>query len=156
VTGAWLGWEHAEHLKRLVFALPPTLLSGCRVAALIDGLLVIGAAGLDAIPLGEPLYEPAPSVLVPLGWELLPRLDHTLLADRVGGTEGRVVVFRRGAAPVAVDDGAFEPLGRKLVGRLEVEVRGRSERAGDAGPDRAPTVSNDPAGLFPLWGYRER
>jgi hypothetical protein len=157
VTGAWLGWEHSAALQRLVFALPPTLLSGCRVAALVDGLLVLAAGSLDVIPLGEPLCELAPSVLAPLGHELIPRLDPALLADRVGGTAGRVVVFRRGAeAPIAVEEGLFEPLGRRMVGRLEVEPRSRAERSAPPVPERATTVHNDSAGLFPLWGYRER
>lgn len=157
VTGALLGWEQAEPLRRLVFALPPTVLSGCRVAAVLEGLLVLGAAGLDAIPLGEPLYEVAPSILAPVGWELLPRVDDAILAERVGGVAGRVVIFRRGAAgPLAVEEAAFEPLGRRVIGRLEVETRPRSPRAGEVRPAREPQVHNDEAGLFPLWGYRDR
>jgi hypothetical protein len=157
VTGALLGWEHAEQLKQLVFALPPTVLSHCRVAAVLDGLLVLGSPGLDIVPLGEPLYEAAPSIFVPVGWELLPRIDDAILADRVGGVEGRVVVFRRGAdAPIAVEESAFEPLGRKVVGRLDVETGVRSPRAGEPRPLREPSVTNDPAGAFPLWGYRDR
>jgi len=157
VVGAWLGWEHAASLQRLVFALPPTMLSGCRVAALVDGLLVVAPANLDAIPLGEPLCELAPAVLVPLGHELVPRLDPALLEDRLGGTASRVIVFRRGAsAPIAVDEARFEPLGRRLVGRLEVEERGPADRSAPPVPERATIVHNDRAGLFPLWGYRER
>lgn len=159
VCAALLDWSQAEHLRKLVFALPPPVLSGCRVAALQTGLLVVAGTGqgLDTVPLGEPLWEVAPSILVSLGWEILPRIDDALLAERLGAGKGRTVLLLAHAErPLAVDEEAFEPLGRRLLARLEPDLAARSERLGPPRAAAAPTVVNDPAGLFPLWGYRER
>ena len=155
VTGTLLAWEHAAWLKRLVFALPPTVLSGYRVAAVDEGLLVLGAQGVDGLPVGDLLQEAAPSVYVPVGFEFLPRVSEAVLVDHVGGVTGRCVVFRRGdAQPFAVADEAFEALGRRVLGRLEVEQRRRSPRLPAAVPVVEPAVKNESVGPLPLWGFR--
>ena len=156
VVAALLGWDMVEPLKKLVFLLPPTVLSGCAVAQILEGLLVVGAAGgIEGLPLGEPLYEAAPGVLVPVGLEFLPRVTPEILLDYVGGTDGRKVIFKRGAErPIAVDDATFEPLSRRVLGRIPVEERQRSERAGEPLHAVEAQVVNDPVGLLPLWGYR--
>jgi hypothetical protein len=150
-----VGWERAAWLKRLVFLLPPSLLRGSQLAALDEGLLVVADEGVDALPIGDALWEAAPSVYVPVGWELLPRVPPEILGEQLGGTLGRRVVIRRGAArPLVVEDSAFAPLSRRLLGQLEVDLAAPSEHA--PSPSRAveATVVNDPVGPLPLWGYR--
>jgi hypothetical protein len=65
------------------------------------------------------------------------------------------VVFLRGATrPIGVPDELFEPLGRRVLGRLEVDVRNRSSRLPPTSQPTEPLIENDPAGAFPLWGFR--
>jgi len=154
VTATLVAWTHLEWLKRLVFAVPPTVLTGYRVATVDDGLLVVGAQGVDGLPLGEMFQEAAPSIYIPVGFEFLPRVSEAVLTDHVGGVQGRVIVFRRGAEPFAVEESAFEPLGRRMLGRLEIESRPRSTRAGEPRPPVEAMVANDPVGPLPLWGFR--
>ncbi len=155
VTATLVPWAQLGWLKRLVFAVPPTVLTGYRVAPVDDGLLIAGAQGVDGLPLGEMFQEAAPSIYIPVGFEFLPRVSEAVLTDHVGGVAGRVVVFRRGdPAPFAVEESAFEPLGRRMLGRLEVELRPRSERAGQPRPQVEAMVTNAPAGALPLWGFR--
>lgn len=160
VTATLISWQHLEWLKKLVFAVPPTVLTGYRVAPVDDGLLVVGAQGIDGLPLGEMFEEAAPKIYLPVGHELLPRVSESVLTDHVGGVDGRVVVFRRGdEAPFAVDESTLEPLGRRMLGRLEIEARPRSTRArADHAevPRPAPDalVVNDPVGPLPLWSWK--
>lgn len=165
VTATLVPWAQLDWLKKLVFTLPPTVLSGYRVAPVDDGLLVLGEQGVDGLPLGEMFQEAAPSIFIPVGFEFLPRVSEAVLSDHVGGVHGRVVVFRRrGGSPVAasavpegpfaVDEGSFEPLGRRVLGRMEVETRPRSPRGGEARPPALALVQNDALGPLPLWGFR--
>jgi hypothetical protein len=155
VTATLVGWERLEWLKRLVFAVPPTVLSGYRAAPIDDGFLVIGPHGIDGLPLGEMFQEAAPSIYVPVGYEFLPRVSEAVLTEHVGGVAQRVVVFRRGApAPFAVEDASFEPLGRRLLGRIEVELRARSGRAPHEEAGAQAELKNQPLGPLPLWGWK--
>ena len=154
VTGTLLPWRHVDWLKRLVFAVPPTVLAGYRLAPVDRGLLIVSPQGVDGVPIGEMLQQAAPSIYVPVGYEFLPRVSAPVLTDHVGGTSGRVVVVTRDAEPVAVEDEAFEPLGRRILGRLEVELARRDERAGAPRPEVDVAVHNEPAGPLPLWGFR--
>src|SRR5262249_7110463 len=73
VTAALIPWSQAGWLKKLVYALPPTLLRGHRVAAAGDRLIVVADARLDVVPLGTPMQELTTGLYVPVGWEITPR-----------------------------------------------------------------------------------
>ncbi len=153
-TGTLIPWSQVALLKQLVFALPPTLLSGYRVAALDEGLMVISHQIPCELPLGEQFQEAAPSVFVPLGHAFVPRVSDAVLTDYLGGTQGRIIVFRDAkATPFSVEDSLFEPLGRRLVAQLEVPLRPSNGRLR---PPQTATarVENDPVGPLPLWGFR--
>jgi hypothetical protein len=155
VTATLVSWAQAAWLRRLVYALPPTLLASYRVAAVADGLFIIGEQGVDGIPIGEMFQEAAPSIYVPLAHEFQPRVSQQVLTDHVGGVAGRYVVFRRGLpAPLALEHALFDPLGRRALARLEVEARSRDPRMPPARTVTPATVVNENTGAFPLWGFR--
>jgi hypothetical protein len=155
VTATLVPWTRADWLKRLVFALPPTLLAGFRVAAIAEGLFVIGEQGIDGLPIGDFFQEAAPSIFVPVGHEFLPRVSPQILTEHVGGVSGRYVAFPLGAPrPLVLEHGAFEPLGRRALARVEVEPRPRDERMGAPRIATPATVVNEELGLLPLWGWK--
>ena len=123
MTATLVPWAHADWLRKLVYALPPTMLATYRVAAIAEGLFVIGEQGIDGIPIGDMFQEAAPSIYVPLGMEFYPRVGAEVLTDHIGGVSGRYVVFPRGGRPLALEHAAFEPLGRRALARLEVDPR---------------------------------
>ena len=125
VTATMVPWAHADRLRKLVYALPPTMLATYRVAAITEGLFVIGEQGIDGIPIGDMFQEAAPSIYVPLGMEFYPRVGAEVLTDHIGGVNGRYVVFPRGGRPLALEHAAFEPLGRRALAR----ARDRSAHA---------------------------
>ena len=153
VTATLVPWAHADRLRKLVYALPPTMLATYRVAAIAEGLFVIGEQGIDGIPIGDMFQEAAPSIYVPLGMEFYPRVGAEVLTDHIGGVNGRYVVFPRGGRPLALEHAAFEPLGRRALARLEVDPRQRDARMPPPRATTPATVVNEELGTLPLWGF---
>ncbi len=153
VTATMVPWAHADRLRKLVYALPPTMLATYRVAAIAEGLFVIGEQGIDGIPIGDMFQEAAPSIYVPLGMEFYPRVGAEVLTDHIGGVNGRYVVFPRGGRPLALEHAAFEPLGRRALARLEVDPRTRDARLPPPRATTPATVLNEELGTLPLWGF---
>ncbi len=166
VAATLIEWRHVGWLRQLVYTLPAALLDGARAAALDEGFLVLGGAGqgpgqgtesIESLPLGRFFYEAAPSVLVPFGFEVVPRLSPEVLAEHVGGTDGRIVLFvRHATAPVVVLATDLEPLSRRTVVQLDIPARGRDERFPKPAAPVDVDVANEPLALFPLWGFARR
>ena len=153
VTATMVPWAHADWLRKLVYALPPTMLATYRVAAIAEGLFVIGEQGIDGIPIGDFFQEAAPSIYVPLGMEFYPRVGAEVLTDHIGGVAGRYVVFPRGGRPIVLEHAAFEPLGRRALARLDVDPRQRDARMPPPRATTPATVVNEDLGALPLWGF---
>jgi hypothetical protein len=155
VTATLVSWTRAEWLKRLVFALPPTLLSGYRAAAIDEGIFVVGEQGIDGLPIGDFFQEAAPSIFIPIGFEFLPRVSPAILTEHVGGTSGKYVVFPLGAPrPMVLEHSAFEPLGRRALARLSPEARARDPRLPPPRTATPASVVNEDLGVLPLWGWK--
>ncbi|HSN33824.1 MAG TPA: hypothetical protein VLU41_14145, partial [Ideonella sp.] len=153
VTATLVPWTQAERLRKLVYALPPTMLASYRVAAIAEGLFVVGEQGIDGLPIGDMFAEAAPSIFVPLGMEFQPRVGRDVLTDHVGGVNGRYVVFPRGGRPLALEHTSFEPLGRRALARIEVDVRQRDARMPPPPATTPATVVNEDLAALPLWGF---
>jgi hypothetical protein len=154
VTATLVGWPQAEWLKRLVYALPPTMLSSLKVQAIEEGMFIIGERGIDGLPIGDFFQEAAPSIYVPLGYEFAPRVSPEVLTEHLGGVASRAVVFPLGRPAVGLELGAFQPLGRQSLARLRVIPRAADERLPAARSVTPATVINEDAGVLPLWGFR--
>jgi hypothetical protein len=153
VTATLVPWAHADRLRKLIYALPPTMLATYRVAAIAEGLFVVGEQGIDGLPIGDMFQEAAPSIFVPLGMEFHPRVGRDVLTDHVGGVNGRYVVFPRGGRPLALEHGTFEPLGRRALARLEIDARTRDPRMPPPRATTPATVVNEELATLPLWGF---
>jgi hypothetical protein len=153
VTATLVSWNHAERLRKLVYALPPTMLASFRASAISEGLFIVGDQGIDGLPIGDLFQEAAPSIFVPLGFEFLPRVGAEVLTDHVGGVQGRYVVFPLGGRPLALEHASFEPLGRRALARLQVELRPRDARMPAPRTATPATVVNEELNALPLWGF---
>lgn len=144
---ALVPWARAADLRRLVFALPPPLLAGLRAVALESlGVLVVGTDGIGLMP-GDLFVELAPKVLVPLGHELAPRVDSTVLQDTLIAGRSVLALLRSDGPPVLVDEPQLRPLGRSLLAGLALApapVRSAVDEPS------AGTVINEPP---PWWGF---
>ena len=98
-------------------------------------------------------YAVARGVLAPVGFQLIPRVDSEVLLAHLGATPEKVFLFSRdNPAPVQLERGAFEPLGRMSLARLAVR---RPDVRSHAAPEPAGAqLVNEPVGAFPLWGFK--
>ena len=155
-AAALIPWEQVAWLRALCYALPASALRNYRVAVLDRGVLVIAPDALSGLPFGQLLHAPGPGLLVPLGWELRPRVSPVELASSAGATGGTWVVFPSADAPpfrvpaesiVALQASALgeHPLGDVAIERGHVTAQ----------PPAAPVeIENRPLGPMPLWGLK--
>lgn len=157
---ALVPWARAALLKRLVYALPPTLLSGYRVAPIEEGLLVLSDRPIDALPLGQLLAEAAPGIFLPAGLVLLPRIGQEVLSAHLGGTTDRCLLLLPEDGPgeppggpgrpvraLSVPHGAFSPLSRRALARVPVAARERDPALPLPREQAEARVVNEP-----IWG----
>jgi hypothetical protein len=159
VRATLVPWSQAAWVRRLLFALPAVTLRSHRVAFVEAGVLVIAPDRLNGLPFGQPLEEPQPGLLVPVGMRLAPALSPELLAERLGIVDGATCVFpARDAPPFRVASSAFESLERKALSRVDVPwAAPPPTRPGPtlaADPSLPPEIENDSLGVLPLWGWR--
>jgi hypothetical protein len=156
-VAALVPWARVPWLRRLCYALPATALRGYRVAALERGVLVLASGVLEGLPFGVLLDAAAPGidVLVPLGTRLLPAVSAELLAERLGATQGTLVVFPSATAPpFRIAPELVEPLDRRALSLLTKPEHEPAAARDDAGASASAPVEieNDPLGPMPLWG----
>ena len=152
-VAALIPWNRLPWLRRIAYAMPAPALTSCTVALLERGILVRGGEVLQGIPFGT-LYELAgPDVLVPVGTRLRPALSPQLLSERLGATQGTVVMFPGvGEQPLRIAREALVPLEPQLL------ARALPPAAPVVKPGEQPTladaveIENRPLGPMPLWG----
>ncbi|HTE51232.1 MAG TPA: hypothetical protein VK698_10220 [Kofleriaceae bacterium] len=152
VVGSLIPLEQARWLKRLIYFLPQTSLRGHRMALTDRGILIVASPDVDVIPLGTPLAEVAPGLLVPLGWDLVPRVAPDVLARSLGHNAGLYTVFPPSGAAFQIGDSALAPLERRALARIE--IGGAEVLDARIEPPAEPAVVNEPVGRFALWGFR--
>ncbi len=152
VVGSLIPLAQAQWLKRLIYFLPQTSLRGHRVALTDRGLLVVASPDVDVIPLGTPLAEIAPGLLVPLGLDLVPRVAPDVLARNLGHGAGLYTVFPPTGTAFQISDAALVPLERRALAKIDIGTADvmdvRAEVPGE------PAVINEAVGRFALWGFR--
>jgi hypothetical protein len=154
VTAALVPWEQAGWLKKLVYALPPTLLAGHRMAATSRLLVLVADRSLDVVPLGLPMQQLAQGLYVPVGYELVPRTSPEVVQTQVGAGAERLVFFAPFLpAPLLVENAALHPLERRLLAQIEVEPARSDARAQPPAPRGEPEMVATPLGPFALWGW---
>jgi hypothetical protein len=154
-TAALIPWEQVGWLRSLCYALPATALRNHRLAVLARGVLVIAPDALSGFPFGQLLHAPGPGLLVPLGWEIRPRVSPLELAASAGATGGALVVFPGpDAPPFRIPAESIVALQAYVLGEHplpELMVESTRGRARSAEPPVAVEIENRPLGPMPLW-----
>ena len=154
VTATLVPWVHADRLRKLVYALPPTMLAHLSRGGDAEGLFVVGDHGIDGLPIGEMFQEAAPSIFVPLGIEFLPRVGAEVLTDHVGGvTPLRRVSASRSSALRSSTARSRRSAGARWRGSRS-RVRTRDVRLPPPRATMPATVVNEELAALPLWGFR--
>lgn len=155
VRGVSIPWERSEWLQRLIYLLPPRLIRETRIHISEERIVVLGEAGVEAIPLGTLLCGVGDSLLVAAGYGFLPQVSPELLAELIGLTPGEIGVFEPSLPePYILRESDLQLLGRGAVATM----LGRRVAGVTAEPPVAepPRVRYDQLGPFPLWGLPGR
>ncbi len=154
-TATLIPWEQVGWLRSLSYALPASALRGYRVAVLGRGVLVMATEALSGIPFGQLMHAPGPGILVPLGWEIRPRVSPVELAASVGATGGAVVVFPGPEEPpFRIPSESITALQACALGTAPLADLSVETALAGGRPPAAPVVleiENRPLGPMPLW-----
>ena len=102
-------------LRALAYVLPRATIVQTRVARIEEGMLLLCATGIDAIPLGTFFVEVHPQLFVPAGYEVAPAVSPDVLARSIGVSSGQVVLLSHEGRAIAVDESAFASLETILI-----------------------------------------
>jgi hypothetical protein len=138
---------------RLVYMLPSAVLRSYEAVIAEPYIIVINRRGVHGIPFGEPMTEMYPQIFVPLGMQLLPRVDYELLREHLQIRPDQNLYFfpdDKPAFSVPIDQ--LKPLSRAVVASERarasmLELKGRTivEEL------EMPTVTHKRQGVFSLW-----
>ncbi len=84
-------------LRRLVYALGADAIRSIRIAVTELGAFLLREQGLELLPLGTFFRREHPSIFVPNGYEVAPRVRPEMLFAALGAPADRIVFLRPGA-----------------------------------------------------------
>ncbi|MFZ9886616.1 MAG: hypothetical protein ACO3JL_03845 [Myxococcota bacterium] len=140
-------------VARLLYTLPAAILRSYEAVIADPYLVIVNRRGVHGIPFGQPMTELYPQVFVPVGMQLLPRVDYELLREQLQIRPDKHLHFfpeDKPAFRLAVEQ--LKPLSRAIVAgeqartaMVELEARDPLE------PATAPSLTHRPQRVFALW-----
>lgn len=138
---------------KLIYMLPAAVLRSYEAVIAEPYIIVINRRGVHGIPFGEPMTEMYPQIFVPVGMQLLPRVDYELLREHLQiRPEKNLYFFPDEGHAFSVPQEILKPLSRAVVAGEQarasmVELKSRSvvEQL------EMPTVGHRRQGVFSLW-----
>lgn len=138
---------------KLVYMLPAAVLRSYEAVIAEPYIIVINRRGVHGIPFGNAMTEMYPQIFVPVGMQLLPRVDYDLLREHLLIRPDQHLYFFPDDAPAfSVPQEVLKPLSRAVVAKERaresmVELRSRDivEQL------EMPTVGHRRQGVFSLW-----
>lgn len=145
--------DRLSWFTRLLYILPAATLRAYDAVIAEPYIIVINRRGVQAIPFGEPMTELYPQIFVPVGMQLLPRVDYDLLKEHLQiETEKNIYFFTETGVSHAVAQSAFKPLSRAMIATeraqevvQELEGRTAVEEIGTS------SVRHSAQSVFSLW-----
>lgn len=152
VTAAVVPLDQADWLRKLVYILPPRVLSTFRIFVGDDRMILLSAEGVEAVPIGRYYFPYGNQVFLPAGYTLLPAASPQVLLDALGAKPGVLFFFDAGAdEPFAVSETDFAPLARRSL--LDIPSTKIAAAAKSTSlTEGARHLVHDSLGVFPLWG----
>jgi hypothetical protein len=145
--------ERMPWFRKLVYMLPAPILRTYEAAIAGPYIIVINRRGVHGIPFGEPMTESYPQIFLPVGMQLLPRVDYDLLREHLQiRPDQNLYFFPEGKPAFSVAIDVLKPLSRAVVApdrtRASI-VELKTETIGEQLTN--PTVTHKRQGAFSLW-----
>ena len=138
---------------KLMYLLPAAVLRTYEAVIADPYIIIVHRRGVHGVPFGEPMTELYSQVFVPVGMQLIPRVDYELLREHLHiRPEQNLYFFPEGKKPFSVPQEMLRPLSRSIVAAQQarqnlVEYKSRDwVEALDV-----PTIGHRRQGVFSLW-----
>jgi hypothetical protein len=145
--------ERLPWFKKLVYMLPAAILRTYEAAVAGPYIIVINRRGVHGIPFGEPMTEAYPQIFLPVGMQLLPRVDYDLLREHLQiRPDQNLYFFPEGKPAFSVGIDVLKPLSRAVVAPERARssiIELKTQPLGEPLP--APVVMHKRQGAFSLW-----
>lgn len=138
---------------KLVYMLPAAVLRSYEAVVAEPYVIVVNRRGVHGIPFGEPMTELYPQVFVPVGMQLLPRVDYDLLREHLQiRPDQNLYFFPEDRPAFSVPQEVLKPLSRAVVAADRARVSLLDLKARDlASALESPTIGHRRQGIFSLW-----
>ena len=133
--------------------LPGAILRSYDAVLTDDHIVVINRRGVQGIPFGEPMSELYPQIFVPVGMQLLPRVDYDLLREHLQiRPDQSLYFFPEGRSAFSLPSQDLKPLSRSIVAAEQARDTIAAMRAQDIiEPLSAPEIRHRRQVVFSLW-----
>jgi len=138
---------------KLIYLLPQAVLRTYEAVVADPYVIVVHRRGIHGIPFGDPMTELYPQLFVPVGMQLLPRVDYDLLRETLAiEPDQNLYFFPDDGKPFSIPKGALHPLSRAVVAEERarqsmIELQTRDVLHGL----EPPTITHDRQSVFSLW-----
>jgi hypothetical protein len=151
-TALLIPLDRLRWFTRLIYLLPAAVLRSYDACLTDQSIIVVNRAGVHGIPFGLPMTELHPQLFVPVGFGLLPRVDHELLREHLQLDASRLTFFPDEQPAFSIDAAAIQPLSRAIVAPERARERlvqvAMQDPLAELG---APRVQHKKPGAFSLW-----
>jgi hypothetical protein len=138
-------------LRRLAYLLGAETIRSTKIAITEHGAFVMRDEGVEALPVGTFFRRIHPSVFIPSGWRVVPRVSPEVVFQALGSPGDRAVFFWTNGAAAALPLSGFVPLEAALVeGHAWAPLGAMALENPFA--EQVPTVWLDALGIHPLKG----
>jgi hypothetical protein len=145
--------ERLPWFLKLVYMLPAAVLRSYQAVIAEPYIIVINRRGVHGIPFGDAMTEMYPQIFVPVGMQLLPRVDYDLLREHLQIRPDQNLYFFPDDAPAfSVPQEVLKPLSRAVVASERATASMVELRSRDVVDELdMPTVGHRRQGVFSLW-----
>lgn len=145
--------ERLPWFLKLVYMLPAAILRSYEAVIAEPYVIVINRRGVHGIPFGQPMTELYPQIFVPVGMQLLPRVDYDLLREHLQiRPDQNLYFFPEDKPAFSVAQELLRPLSRAVVATDRARASLIELRSRDVASSLdAPRVGHVRQGVFSLW-----
>jgi hypothetical protein len=148
-----VGLDRLPWFIKLIYLLPQAVLRTYEAVIADPYVIVVNRRGVHGIPFGDPMTELYPQLFVPVGMQLLPRVDYDLLRETLAiNPDQNLYFFPEDGKPFSIPKDVLHPLSRAVVAEERAKTSMIELQTRDVlhGLDPA-TIAHDRQSLFSLW-----
>ena len=145
--------ERLPWFTKLMYLLPAAVLRTYEAVIADPYIIIVHRRGVHGVPFGEPMTELYSQIFVPVGMQLIPRVDYDLLREHLNiRPEQNLYFFPEGKKPFSVPQEMLRPLSRSIIAAQQARQNLVEYKSRDWVEELdVPTIGHRRQGVFSLW-----